>query len=672
MKSKRTLMVFSFLIFLSFKLYSQIQWASFVVNYSSELGIREYSIEQALGKPNVLPTFGFSPCAWAPRHLRAKDGEYIHLGFANPQYVRAIIINLNNSDNCIKQIFLFDEKNRKYLVYLNDNFILSSRKGVLFKHLIEKTTFKAKSILIFFRTDYLNDFLQVDAVGISEFNEMGYEVKINEVFIPPQEIRSAENLGSNVNSPYQEVAPVITPDGKRLYFTREKHPANFGINKKQDIWYSDLNENGEFSPATILPPPVNNEQHNFAFGTTPDGMSLILGNVYLSDGSMRKGLSISKFNGETWDFPKEIVVEGFENNNERTAYFLAFNGKILILSLENRSSYGGLDLFVSFLKEDGTFSKPLNLGPQINTADDETSPFLAYDDETLFFASAGHPGYGGLDIFMTRRLDTTWQDWSEPVNLGRIVNTDGWDAYFTIPASGEYAYFVSTKNSLGNEDIFRVYLPKELRPKPVVIVSGKVLNKKTNTPLKATIQYETLPDGKVVGITESNPKTGEYKIVLPGGAKYGFHAQADSFLSVNENIDIRMDLRYQEIKRDLFLVPVEVGESIRLNNIFFAYNDYKLLEDSYAELNRILKFLKENPNVEVEISGHTDNVGSRIYNINLSRLRAESVANFFISNGIDPKRLKVVGYGEQFPIASNDTEWGRQMNRRVEFKIIKR
>lgn len=664
--------IFILLFFLSFSANSQIQWASSVLGYSSELGIIQYSIEQALGEPSVKPNFGFSPCAWTPRYLKSKDGEFIHLGFSKPQPVKTIVINLNNSDNCIKEIYLFDEKDKKYLVYLNKNFVISSRKGLLFKHLIERTSFKVKSIKIFFRTDYLTEFLQVDAVGISEFDESKYEVQINEVFIPPYEMHPAENLGHNINSEYQELAPIITPDGKRLYFTRHGHPANFGSSKKQDIWYSDIDSNGQFTPPYILPPPINNEMHNFAFVTTPDGRSLILGNVYLPDGSLKKGVSIAKYNGKDWDFPQEIVIEGLNNINERTAYFLAFNGKVMLLSFEDENSYGGMDLYVSFLQENGKFSKPLNLGPFINTADDETSPFLAYDDETLFFASAGYPGYGGLDIFMSRRLDSTWQKWSKPINLGKLVNSEGWDAYFTIPASGEYAYFVSTKNSYVKEDIFRVLLPKSLAPKSVVIVSGKVLNKKNNQPLRAKIQYETLPEGKIIGITESNPVTGEYKIVIPGGAKYGFLAQADSFLSINENIDIRTDLRYQEIQRDLFLVPVEVGESIRLNNIFFEYNYYKLLDESFAELNRIVKFLKEHPNIEVEISGHTDSVGSHVYNLNLSRLRAESVANYLISNGIAPKRLKVIGYGEQFPVATNETEEGRQLNRRVEFKIIKR
>lgn len=649
-----------------------IQWAARVIGYSSELGSKRYSAEQALGKPNVLSNFGFTPCAWAPRSIRSKDIEYLHLGFANPQPVRTILINLNNSSDLISKIYLFDENNLKYLVYSKQGTEPLSEKGNLFKILIEKTSYKAKSILIEFKTNVANDFLQVDAVGISEYDVSSYQVEINEIKISDNELQKPMNLGPKVNSSAHELAPIVVPDGHRLYFTREGHPANFGREKRQDIWYSEIDSTGEFDYPSILGSPINNDYHNFAFATSVDGNSLLLGNVYLPNGLMEKGVSVSQFNGKDWGFPQKIEIEEFNNLNEKTAYFLSASGKILIMSIETEDSFGGLDLYVSFLGDDNKWSKPLNLGSTVNTAADETSPFLAYDDETLYFSTSGFPGYGSTDIFFARRLDTSWQNWSEPVNLGKIVNTESWDAYFNIPASGDYAFFVSTNNSFGKEDIFKVYLPKALRPKPVVIVYGTVLNKKTNQPLAATIQYETLPEGKIVGITKSNPLTGEYKIVLPGGAKYGFLAKADSFVSVNENIDIRTDLRYQEIHRDLYLVPLEIGETVRLNNIFFDYNQYVLLEDSYSELNRLIKLLKDNPNMEIEITGHTDNIGSPAYNLNLSRKRAQSVADYLIANGLSPQRLKVKGYGERLPVSSNDTDEGRQQNRRVEFKILKR
>lgn len=672
--SRINLRVFSILFFIQ-SLYlskSEIHWANKVISYSSQLGSKQYSALQAIGEPNVLPNFGLSPCSWTPRNIRRKEEEFIHLGFSKPIRVKTIIANLNNSPNCISKIYFFDTAKNKYLVFQKNINKYPKDKGILFKLIIDKTSYEVSSILIYFRTEMLTDFLQVDAVGISENDETSFEIKINEIQISQSEFKKPTNLGPKVNSPYRELAPIVTADGHKLFFTREGHPSNFGQMKRQDIWYAELNDNGEFENPIIMPPPINNENHNFAFGISIDGTRILLGNVYKEDGSMEKGISISSFNVQEWEYPKKVEIEDFENFNEKTSIFLAPNSKILILSIEGSDSYGGLDLYVSFLKDNGEWSKPKNLGPMINTADDDTSPFLAYDGETLYFSSGGYPGYGSLDIFVSHRLDSTWSNWSKPVNLGQFINSTSWDAYFTIPASGDYAYFVSTNDSYGNEDIFKVFLPKLLQPKPVVLISGRVLNKKNNKPLEATIQYETLPNGRIIGIARSNPLNGEYRIVLPGGFKYGFLAKADSFMSINENIDIRNDLRYQEVSKDLYLVPIEVGESIRLNNIFFEYNDYKLLPDSYSELNRLVKLMKDNPTLVVEISGHTDSIGSSYYNINLSLKRAQEVASYLIANGIDKNRLLIRGFGEKFPIQSNETEDGRKMNRRVEFRILKR
>ncbi len=664
--------LFSFTNCFSSDVFS-IQWASKVISFSSQLGLKQFSAEQALGKPSVRENFGLSPCSWTPQRIRNKFGEYLHLGFENPQQVQTIIVNLNNSPNCISNIYLFDEKNNKYLVYNKVVFQYpKDTLGVLFKQLIPKTSYRVSSIRIEFDTRFLNDFLQVDAVSISEFDARNYQISINEIRFTNFYNHKPINLGPKINSNAHELAPIIVADGIRLYFTREGHAANFGRDKRQDIWFANVNEYGEFETPEFLPPPINNDYHNFAFSASPDGNTLLLGNVYLPNGEMQKGISITYFDGKEWSFPKKIEIEGFENFNDRAGYCLSASGTILIMAIENFESYGGLDLYVSFLKSNGKWSKPKNLGMKINTAADESSPFLAYDDETLYFSSAGYPGYGSSDIFMSRRLDSTWENWSEPINLGNIINTPQWDAYFTIPATGDYAYFVSTDKTYGYEDIFKIFLPKELRPKPVVIVKGKVLNKKNNQPLESEISYFSLPEGKLIGIARSNKVDGSFKLVLPGGFKYSFTAQAQGFISINDNLDIRTDIRYQELNLDLFMVPFEIGETVRLNNIFFNYKDYQLLEDSYFELDRLIKILQENPNLEIEIAGHTDNIGSSYYNYNLSLKRAESVANYLIQKGIETRRLVVKGYGEKEPIAPNDTEEGRSLNRRVEFKILKK
>ena len=310
------------------------------------------------------------------------------------------------------------------------------------------------------------------------------------------------------------------------------------------------------------------------------------------------------------------------------------------------------------------------MGVQINTASSEIAPYLAADMTTLYFSTDGRPGYGNTDLFISRRLDESWTNWSEPLNLGPKFNTSGWDAYFTIPASGDYAYYVSTNNSIGKEDIFKIKLPDALKPKIVALVSGRVLNAKNYSPIDAEIIYEMLGNNVEAGIARSNPETGEYQIALPAGQNYGFLAKAKDYLSVNENLDLRKVDYYQEIYRDLYLVPVKKGATLRINNIFFEFSKYELLPESFPELNRLAEFMKANTEYKVEIAGHTDDVGAAGVNNALSQNRAKAVAAYLIQAGIDPKRIKTKGYGKSKPIAPNDTEENRAKNRRVEFILL--
>jgi outer membrane protein OmpA-like peptidoglycan-associated protein len=329
-----------------------------------------------------------------------------------------------------------------------------------------------------------------------------------------------------------------------------------------------------------------------------------------------------------------------------------------------------MDIYVSFLLVDGTWSEPKNLGNTINTAAEEVSPYLASDGKTLYFSTGGHPGFGDNDMFISKRLDDTWTNWTEPTNLGSEINTRGWDAYYTISAEGKYAYFVSSENSIGTEDIFRLELPSEITPDPVFLLRGKVLNSKTEQPVSASIKYETLPDGIEAGFATSNALTGDYRIVLPSGKKYGYYAVAEGFVAVNQNLDLREVYDYGELNVDLYLVPIEKGQTVRINNIFFEFGAYELLDDSFIELNRLKESLNANPQMMILVKGHTDNIGNDARNQVLSENRANSVKQYLIEQGIDSTRIRINGMGSKSPIADNNTEEGREKNRRVEFEII--
>jgi outer membrane protein OmpA-like peptidoglycan-associated protein len=291
----------------------------------------------------------------------------------------------------------------------------------------------------------------------------------------------------------------------------------------------------------------------------------------------------------------------------------------------------------------------------------------------LFFASDGHKGYGKSDIFYSKRLDDTWQNWSAPLNLGPEVNSKDWDAYYTVAAAGEYAYLVSNQNGTeGSKDIFKIALVSKFKPEPVILVTGRVLDAKTGQPLNARIIYESLITGEELGVAQTNPEDGSYTIVLPSGTSYGYMAEADGYIAVDENIDATETTKYTEISRDLLLVPFEVGAKIKLNNIFFAQSKFYLRESSFSELNRLVKIMKDYPSVEIRLEGHTDNQGEPKLNMKLSVDRVNEVKKYLVEHGVEKKRITTVGYGDTKPIASNVKEETRSLNRRVEFVIIKK
>jgi outer membrane protein OmpA-like peptidoglycan-associated protein len=301
------------------------------------------------------------------------------------------------------------------------------------------------------------------------------------------------------------------------------------------------------------------------------------------------------------------------------------------------------------------------------------TPYIAADGVTMYFSSNRPGGLGDNDIWMTKRLDKSWTKWSTPVNLGAPINTEGWDAFFTLDAGGEYAYLTSNKDTYGESDIVRVKLLEKEKPNPVILVSGNVYNAKTKQPLSASLIYETLPDGAQAGNGLSSPTDGAFKIVLPYDKNYLIRASADKFFAVSENLNLDSMIKagYKEIHKDLYLVPIEIGQIVRLNNVFFDFDKSDLRPESFVELDRVVKLLKENPAIVIEMSAHTDSYGSDDYNMKLSDNRARSCMEYILSKGISSDRITSKGYGETKPIAPNDTDENRQLNRRVEFKILK-
>jgi len=521
-----------------------------------------------------------------------------------------------------------------------------------------------------------------------------------------------ESIGSAVNTEYSELNPVMSPDGKTLYFGRKNHPQNkFGmagteqIAGSQDIWYSE-SFMGAWTTARRLSESLNRDQYNTIYSVSPDGQIILVKGVYVNGQYETRGFSIAKKSATGWGVPQKLDIPKYEKlSRGKNEYgFLTNDSKVLLMAFSEKKNSDEDDIYASFLEKDGSWSEPMNLGDGVNTNFTETTPFLAADGKTLYFSSNREGGKGSNDIWVCKRKDDTWIHWTEPTNIGEPVNTDQYDAYYTISAAGDYAYFISSNNSVGKKDIFRLKLDqpnpietpttttipmtggeknpqpdktKSLKTEPVVLVSGKVTDQKTGkVPENAQIIYEDLTNGKELGVAIPDPITGIYKVVLPYGKNYGITTKIEGYISTSENIDLsKITGKYLEIEgKDMTVIPtknVEVGTKIQMKNIFFEFGKAILQPASFYELNRLASFFKENTKLITEISGHTDNLGTDLVNNKLSQERADVVRNYLLTQGVPAGFLTAKGYGKTKPKVANDTPENQAINRRVEFEILK-
>jgi OOP family OmpA-OmpF porin len=498
--------------------------------------------------------------------------------------------------------------------------------------------------------------------------------------ITNETILKIENIGPNINTQFPELRPTISADGNLLFFIRQNDPFNTQYNvvpNSQDIWFSERDSAGKWSKAVHLGYPLNTSEYNAVFWISPDNNRILIRNAFINGDYFGNGVSMCYLTKDgNWSKPQMLKIKDFEKFDKGNQYgaSMANDGQTLLLYMSEKEGSFNNDIYVCFLQGDGTWSVPKSLGKKINLPKyNEMTPYLASDGETLYFSSDRPGGLGDNDIWKAKRLDKTWQKWNDPVNLGSPINTPEWDAFFTMDAGGEYAYLTTGLDTYGESDIVRVKLLEKEKPNPVLLVSGNVYDIKTKKPLSASLVYETLPDGVAAGNAVSNPSDGAFKIVLPYDKNYSIRATAEHYFSISENLnlDSLIKVGYKEIHKDLYLAPIEIGQVIRLNNVFFDFDKWDLRSESFIELNRVVKLMNENPAIEIEMSAHTDSRGSDEYNFKLSDNRAKSVMEYIISKGIDRSRITSHGYGETKPVATNDTDDGRQLNRRVEFTILK-
>ncbi len=502
-----------------------------------------------------------------------------------------------------------------------------------------------------------------------------------------------DNLGDVVNSAYPDYKPLVIPEENMIMFTSSRENSTGGKRDKDSFYFEDIYvtyyEDGIWTPPSNSY-DLNTINHDATAGISTDGSTLFL---YKSSGG--NNLYASSLEGETYTMPLRLP-NNINDGLKQSSASLTFDKRTLYFTSIKDEGYGKQDIYYSIKNAKDKWSDPVNIGAVINTPYDEEGVYITPDGKSLYFSSKGHNSMGGFDIYKSTFED---EHWTNPVNLGYPVNTPDDDVFFTMAGSGQRGYYSSKKKfGFGDQDLYiitflgaakplklgsdKVLLAWEANtdygpaPEPKIeqntILKGVILDAVTLEPLQATIEIFDNTKNELMAEFESNSTSGAYLLSMKPGMNYGISVNKKGYLFHSENFEIPIEAVAKKINKDILLKKVEVGIKIVLNNIFFDFNKATLRTESMAELDRLYKLLMDIPTLKIEISGHTDNVGSATYNQQLSENRAKAVVNYLKKKGMAADRLQYKGYGFTQPIATNDTPEGRQMNRRTEFKVLEK
>lgn len=510
-----------------------------------------------------------------------------------------------------------------------------------------------------------------------------------------------ENASAKVNSPFHDYAPIISGDGNTLIFTSNRSENESELKQGtnyEDIYISRKTGSG-WEPAKKISPNINNVYNDAAASLSPDGKTLFL---YYEEGA--GDIYTSQLQGNDWTKPSPLNKNINTQQFWETSASMSADGKKLYFASNRPGGIGELDIYVSELDSKGNWGKAVNLGPAINTPENEDSPFIHPDNVTLYFSSDGHPSLGNSDIYISEFRNNKWQ---KAENLGWPINTWEYDGFFTISADKKNGYFSTLKEGgLGDSDIYSITFlePKfKPKPKPVVVVAaveekktkpantdfvdpsieksrnekvvsvlkGKVIDENTAEPLSATISLVNNETKQVLSKITVDARTGDFELVIPHGGNYAVMTEKPGYLFNSLNFNLPKFAEYQEIDTHIIMVKAEVGSKAVLKNIFFDVGKSDLKTASLSEIGKIEELLTTNADLKVQINGHTDNTGNAASNKALSLKRASAVVEYLVSHGIASARLSAKGYGSERPIVSNDDEEsGRELNRRTEIEIV--
>ena len=612
----------------------------------------------------------------AKRAINSGDLQYNMKRYPKtlPYYLDANKFNPNNAGLNMKigHVYLNSSEKQKALPYLQKSYELDKDSDPIIIYYLARAyhlkmdwenatkNYEAYKLLANNKTkELLNDLKK----KIEECKN-GQELEKNPAHV------EIENLGETVNSKFAEYCPLITADESEMIFTSRRDNTTGGkIDPRFNEYYEDLyitkNKNNNWSIAKNMPSPVNTEGHDATVGLSPDGQKLLIYIDDKGDGNIYE----CNLEGSKWSEPKKLDKTINSASKETSASFSPDGKKLYFISYRS-GGIGGSDIYISE-KKDEKWGEAQNLGKPVNTEYNEEAVYIHPDGKTLYFSSKGHNTMGGYDIFKSVLKDGKW---SSPTNIGFPINTPSDDAFFVLSASGRHGYYSSTKpDGYGEKDLYRVTFLRDTTKKeeePHLALLKGVITNKEGIPLEANIEIVDLEKDEVIATFKSNSATGNYLISLPAGKNYGITVSAEGHLFESEHIDLPESSVYQEKIEDFQLKKLAVGQKIVLNNIFYDYGKATLRNESKSELERLTRLMNDMNTLKIEISGHTDNHGSHDYNQKLSENRSKAVVDRLINSGIDKTRLVYKGYGETQPISTNDTEQGRQLNRRTEFTVI--
>jgi outer membrane protein OmpA-like peptidoglycan-associated protein/tetratricopeptide (TPR) repeat protein len=502
------------------------------------------------------------------------------------------------------------------------------------------------------------------SIKAGEFRRGTYQFAIDYSKTHPESnyIFKPENLGDSINTTDLEYFPSLTIDGKKMIFTKR-------IKGNEDFYESDLHTNGKWGKAYPLPGNINSPTFNEgAQNISQDGKWLIFTGCNFPEGLGSCDLYISFLTKTGWSEPQNL---GPNVNSEywESTPSLSPDKRDLYFSSNVPGGFGGKDIWVCHRNENGRWDAPLNLGPDINTAGDESTPFIHADNQTLYFNSNGHPGYSDKpDIFVTRKLPGG--KWSKPENLGYPINTIDDEGSLIVASDGKTAYYSSDRSDTkGGLDIYTFQLRQDIRPLKTLWVKGQVFDKKTKLGLPSSVELTDVNTRQLISKLQTD-EDGNYLVTLPVGKDYAFNVNRKGYLFYSENYNISATAPDSTFEADIPLQPIEANAHIVLKNVFFDTKKTELKPESITELDNVVRLMNENPNIKILISGYTDNVGKPTDNLSLSKGRAVAVVNYLLNKGVRNERMSFKGNGETNPIADNNTDEGRALNRRTELSIV--